>query len=432
MLYAIIQVGQRVFIQAQLTLSDKNPDNEEAANKFKLVAEANQVLADPELRKKYNQFGKKSARPEEGDLVDPSELFAMIFGGGAFEDIIGKLAVSEDLVGGVEMMNADAELQEEMEKHMANAEDLTSEEKKELKAKMLEMKKASKQKNKETRQKWAKERAEKMDKRIEILTERLTSTLTEYVAAHQDEKLGKPERMNAFDNKLTADTTELNYASFGTEILHHIGSIYADRATVFLKSSAKNMLGVPGFFASIKSKSSSAKDLWNLISTAMDAQIFMMDQAKLSKALESEHKKLSPEYERELEEAMTGKMLLTSWIATKIEINTVLRAVLEKVLVKDKKVSRKIREARAEGLLHIAKVYNSVKVDGEDEWRRMLQKAQEDKQSKGKTGFQPAAALAAAIEDEDAKKEADQKANGDDPIHAEQSRNEPPPAASEH
>ena len=93
-------------------------------------------------------------------------------------------------------------------------------------------------------------------------------------------------------------------------------------------------------------------------------------------------------------------------------------------------MSRKIREARAEGLLHIAKVYTSVKVEGEDEWRRMLQKAQEDKKSKGKTGFQSAAALAAAIEDKDFKEDDEQKANGDDATYAEQSPNEPPKATS--
>ncbi|MDZ7765680.1 MAG: DnaJ domain-containing protein [Melioribacteraceae bacterium] len=36
---------------------DKNPDDIEAENKFKEVTEANEVLSDPEKRKKYDQLG---------------------------------------------------------------------------------------------------------------------------------------------------------------------------------------------------------------------------------------------------------------------------------------------------------------------------------------------------------------------------------------
>lgn len=70
---------------------DLNPDDPTAAEKFKEINEANQVLSDPEKRAKYDQFGHAGVDPSYGggvnftggfDGVDLSDIFSDIFGGG--------------------------------------------------------------------------------------------------------------------------------------------------------------------------------------------------------------------------------------------------------------------------------------------------------------------------------------------------------------
>src|SRR5436189_5817053 len=44
---------------------DLNPNDKEANKKFQQVNEANEVLSDPEKRKKYDQYGKDWANSEQ-------------------------------------------------------------------------------------------------------------------------------------------------------------------------------------------------------------------------------------------------------------------------------------------------------------------------------------------------------------------------------
>lgn len=76
---------------------DLNPDNPEAAEKFKEINEANQVLSDPDKRAKYDQFGFAGVDPSYGagagaggfggfggfdGGIDLGDIFGDIFGGG--------------------------------------------------------------------------------------------------------------------------------------------------------------------------------------------------------------------------------------------------------------------------------------------------------------------------------------------------------------
>jgi len=56
---------------------DKNPNNPEAAEKFKEISEAYEVLSDPDKRKQYDHFGKEGFNASG---INPQDIFAKFFG----------------------------------------------------------------------------------------------------------------------------------------------------------------------------------------------------------------------------------------------------------------------------------------------------------------------------------------------------------------
>lgn len=92
---------RKYYVLARKYHPDKvGADDKEAADKFKEVAEAYQVLSDPELRAKYDKDGREGLSADKTEVadevpkLDPAILFAFLFGSDKFSNYVGRLATA--------------------------------------------------------------------------------------------------------------------------------------------------------------------------------------------------------------------------------------------------------------------------------------------------------------------------------------------------
>lgn len=193
------------------------------------------------------------------------------------------------------------------------------------------------------------ERKKIRDERVDTLAKKLIDRIS--VWTETDKGL---DVTRAFEEKTRLEVENLKMESFGLEILHAIGTTYLQKATSFLKS--QKFLGISGFFSRLKDKGTLAKETWNTISTAIDAQMTMEEMAKLE---EKGGEDWTDEKKAEYEKRVTGKILAAAWKGSKFEIQGVLRDVCDKVL-NDKAVRMEKRVERAHALVIAGTIYQRV------------------------------------------------------------------------
>lgn len=398
---------------------DKNPGDEEAAETFKKISEAYQILSDKEKRSKYDQYGIEEAGAS-GEM-DPEKFFDEIFGGESFIPYVGELTLLKNLTKEMEL-ESNAAAQEEEAKQMKENSDRYYEEHKETigASKLLgdnslsdltleeQQKLVEAEKKKQADLEKEKLEEEQRIHREEIqkkLTEQLVNRLSLYT---ETDKSADVER--SFKEKFRLEAENLKMESFGLELLHTIGTIYYNKANTFLKSQ-NSFLGIGGWFGTLKEKGGIIKDTYSTISMALDAQSTMEEAAKMRERMERETKKATEETEggetvnkedeeivkdsaegenidadkqagavkddkekkevdegpvpteeevAEMEKKLMGKILAVAWKGSHMEISSNLREVVSNILY-DSSVPLSKRIERAQALKHIGTVFKETK-----------------------------------------------------------------------
>lgn len=88
------QIKRSYYVLARKYHPDKNANDSQSKDKFQQLAEAYRVLSDPESRAVYDRYGDRGLVKNSVDVIDPSTLFAMVFGSDQFVHLIGELQLA--------------------------------------------------------------------------------------------------------------------------------------------------------------------------------------------------------------------------------------------------------------------------------------------------------------------------------------------------
>ncbi|KAF8327212.1 X-domain of DnaJ-containing-domain-containing protein [Cantharellus anzutake] len=395
---------------------DKNP-SPDAEEMFKEISKAYQILSDPNLRASYDKNGKKMA-----DQINPTDdtqgFFASVFGGDAFEDLIGKISLLSNMSAKAEVLMTDEEREAfEAERNAASgspkppepspptnetrpsnlldpastaagaarmslAPELVpkpgtpssdasrSPEKPSTEGRVKDKKERAKARA-EQREKLTKleeENQKALEERVTILSQKLLDRLRPFLELQNPDDVNDPGR-RAFEEKIRKEADDLKYESFGVEVIPCTGNVYLMKATSYFKS--KKFLGIPGFFSKLKDVGSTVKDFWGLASGAHSVMKVSQSPGDMTKI---QNGQLPEEDLRALEADLTGKILLISWQGTRFEVSQVLRQVIDRTLKHNNGVSEEELLRRAKGIFLLGAIYKSIEPDEPAEERRELER----------------------------------------------------------
>ncbi|KAI8976284.1 DnaJ-domain-containing protein [Trametes punicea] len=320
---------------------DKNRDDPHAGERFKEIAIAYQTLSDPELRRKYNEFGPKESAPE-GGYIDPEEIFSTIFGGERFVSIIGNISLAKDMKAALQE-DEDNE-NEVVQRDAKGREILTPEERarREEKARKAAAEKAA------AREERVRKLVENLDRKLSIYTESATGPNDAQVA-------------ESFRTICKLEAEELKKESYGVDLLHAIGFVYAQKAKQHLASN-QTFLGMGGWLHNVQGKYHVFSETVSTLRAAMELKkVFEQIQAA------EQAGNMSPEEKQRLEEQAAEKGIQTLFKGAKLEIESVLRETCDRIL-EDPSIPRAKAQLRAIALQILGEAYMSVRKE-EDERR---------------------------------------------------------------
>ncbi|KAJ1910749.1 hypothetical protein IWQ60_010491 [Tieghemiomyces parasiticus] len=332
---------------------DKNPAPE-AQEKFKNISEAYQILSDPQLRKRYNEFGSSKSVVPEGGFMDPSVFFTECFGGERFADLIGEISFAKEFKD-VMMEEAQAEA-DATESDSPGPTAMTpgtptgKDGKKAAKPILTEEEKEAKRKKDQARQE---ERDQAREARVSKLVDNLKRKLALYTETDAD-----PVALRAFTELMEVEANELKLESYGVPLLHAIGYVYSYKARQFLQRS--EFFGLRSFIHNVQDTGHRIGGTFSTIRSAVDLQ------RTYEELQAAEQRGLTPEQKQQLEELAARKGMEAMWKGSKLDIESVLREVCDRTL-NEKGLTKAEAKKRATALKVVGDTYQNVRPDPEQE-----------------------------------------------------------------
>lgn len=301
------KIKRQYYLMARKFHPDKNPGDAEAVEKFKLVAEAYQVLSDPELREKYDKEGKDALSGDktsanDDQKADPSLLLAFLFGSDKFNSYVGRLATSTSAMLG------------------------------------------------DTTKLSAKDARTLQERRCSRLAMILVNRVKPWV------DMDFKETEDAW--KVQAE--ELKKASYGWELLQVIGMAY-DLAAVQFLGSGDSGIGIPsikkwasGKMAGTRMFGRKNKNQWKSKAATMDIMRVQSEYQKKIEVAASEEEKR--QLEQEMADASTNVMMRIIWTTTSVDITSTIHETCQMVFF-DQGVDKKVREMRAKAVNRLGTIF---------------------------------------------------------------------------